>query len=156
MEQFKRFGIDLEKDHFVETSIYGVACVYSLIEKEIESYLKQFSLSTSRFNMMMVIKHQAKDGGISQIEIGKKLVVTASNMTKQLDKLIAEGFVEKNAQVGDRRVNLIKITKKGSDLLDKIWPGYYETIQRIADKIPVKDRETLSKILASWFEKLEK
>lgn len=156
MEQFKRFGIDFDKDNYVETSIYGIACVYALIDKEIENYLKQFNLSTSRFNMMMVIKHQAKDGGISQIEIGKRLVVTASNMTKQIDKLIAEGFVERNAQIGDRRVNLIKITQKGSDLLDEVWPGYYKTIQHIADKISLQDREILSKILANWFEKLEK
>jgi len=156
MEQFKRFGINLEKDHFVETSIYGIACVYALIEKEIENYLKQHDLSTSRFNMMMVIKHQCKEEGISQIDIGKRLVVTASNMTKQLDKLIAEGFVERFAQQGDRRVNLIKITQKGSDLLDEVWQGYYKTISGIADKIPVQDRETLSRILASWFEKLEK
>lgn len=156
MEQFKRFGIDLEVDNFMQTSIYGIASIYALIEKEIENYLKQFSLSTSRFNMMMVIKHQAKEEGISQVEIGKKLVVTASNMTKQLDKLIAEDFVERNAQVGDRRVNLIKITQKGSDLLDKVWPGYYETIQSIANKISVQDRENLSKILASWFSELEK
>lgn len=156
MEQFKRFGIDFDKDNFVETSIYGIACVYALIEKEIENCLKQHGLSTSRFNMMMVIKHQSKEEGISQVDIGKRLVVTASNMTKQLDKLIAEGFVERFAQQGDRRVNLIKITQKGSELLDKIWPDYYETISGIADKIPVQDRETLSRILASWFEKLEK
>jgi MarR family transcriptional regulator, 2-MHQ and catechol-resistance regulon repressor len=155
MEQFKRFGIDFENDEYVQTSIYGVASVFLLIEKEIENYLKQYNLSSSKFNMMMVVKHQGSENGISQVEIGKRLVVTASNMTKQLDKLIVEGFVERFAQVGDRRVNLIKITQTGSDLLDKIWPGYHETIKNIANLISFEERETLSKILAKWFKGLE-
>lgn len=155
MEQFKRFGIDLDKDDFVETSIYGVISVYLLIEKQIENYLKQYNLSSSKFNMMMVIKHQGGENGISQIDVGKRLIVTASNMTKQLDKLIAEGMVERFALKGDRRVNLIKITKQGSDLLDKIWPGYIETIKKISSALSSKERKELSESLAKWFEALE-
>lgn len=155
MEQFKRFGIDFDKDEFVETSIYGVVSVYHLIEKQIENYLKQYNLSSSKFNMMMIIKHHGGEKGISQIDIGKRLIVTASNMTKQLDKLIAEGMVERFALEGDRRVNLIKITKHGSDLLDKVWPGYTVTIKKISSPLSIQERKTLSKSLAKWFEALE-
>lgn len=155
MEKFKRFGIDAKSDNFVQTSIYGVFSVYALLDKEIENYLRQYGLSSSKFNMLMVIKHQATENGISQIDIGKRLVVTASNMTKQLDKLAAEGLVERFAQVGDRRVNLIRITKEGSDLLDKIWPGYHKTIENIAENLSIEERKLLSNILAKWFEKLE-
>lgn len=155
MEQFKRFGVDFDKDEFVETSIYGVVSVYHLIEKQIENYLKHYNLSSSKFNMMMIIKHHGGENGISQIDIGKRLIVTASNMTKQLDKLIAEGMVERFALKGDRRVNLIKITKQGSDLLDEVWSGYIETIKKISSALSVQERETLSKSLAKWFAALE-
>lgn len=155
MDQFKRFGIDIANDDYIQTSIYGVASVFALIEKEIENYLKQHNLSTSKFNILMVIKHQAKEDGISQIEIGKRLVVTASNMTKQLDKLHNEGLIERSAQKGDRRVNLIKVTKAGSDLLDKVWPGYYETVQKIAGHVTLEERKILSATLSKWFERLE-
>lgn len=155
MEQFKRFGIDFDKDEFVETTIYGVVSVYLLIEKQIEIYLKQYNLSSSKFNMMMIIKHHGSKDGISQIDIGKRLIVTASNMTKQLDKLIAEKMVERFSQKGDRRVNLIKITQKGSDLLDKVWPGYVEKIKEITSHLPMHERKTFSQSLAKWFEGLE-
>lgn len=155
MEQFKRFELDADADKFVQTSIYGLWSVYSIIEKQIENYLKQYNLSSSKFNMMMVIKHEGGQKGISQIDVGKRLIVTASNMTKQLDKLIAEGMVERFALKGDRRVNLVKITKKGSDLLDEIWPGYIKIINEIAGKLSVEERQTLTQILVKWFEGLE-
>lgn len=155
MKQFKRFELHVDTDKFVQTSIYGIFSVYPIIVKNIENYLKQYDLSSSKFNMMMVIKHQGGQKGISQIDIGKKLIVTASNMTKQIDKLIEEGMVDRFALKGDRRVNLIKITKKGSDLLDDIWPGYIKTINNIAGKLSIEERKTLTHILEKWFVSLE-
>lgn len=155
MKQFKRFELHSDTDKFVQTSIYGMYSVYAMIEKDIENYLKQYNLSSSKFNMMMVIKHEGGQQGISQINIGKKLIVTASNMTKQVDKLIVDGMVERFALKGDRRVNLVKITKKGSDLLDTIWPGYIKTINNIAGRLDIEERKTLSQILVKWFDSLE-
>lgn len=155
MEKFTRFELHDDTDKFVQTSIYGMYSVYSIIEKEIENYLKQYNLSSSKFNMMMVIKHEGGQKGISQIDIGKRLIVTASNMTKQIDKLITDDLVERFALKGDRRVNLIKITKKGSELLDKIWPGYIKTISNIAGKLSIKERQTLAQILIKWFDSIE-
>lgn len=155
MRHFKRFELDVDTDKFIQTSIYGIFTVYSIAMKMIENYLRQYNLSSSKFNMMMVIKHEGGQKGISQIDVGKTLIVTASNMTKQIDKLIAEGMVERFALKGDRRVNLIKITKKGSDLLDKIWPGYIKTVNDIAGKLSFEERKTLTQILTKWFDSLE-
>lgn len=154
MEQFKKFGID--DGNIEEGAIYGIACVYSLIEKEIENHLKSFSLNPTSFNALMIIKHQGKETGISQIEIGKRLVVTASNMTKMLDKLNREGLIQRSAQEGDRRVNLIKITQKGSDLLDQAWPGYKGKVQEITSLLDRKELQQITNTLAKWLGKLEK
>lgn len=154
MEQFKKFGI--QDGNIEEGSIYGVACVYSLIEKEIENYLKPFNLNPTSFNALMIIKHQGQETGISQIEIGKRLIVTASNMTKLLDKLNREGLIQRTAQEGDRRVNLIKITQKGSDLLDQAWPDYRNKVEEITELLDRKELEQITHILAKWFEGLEK
>lgn len=155
MKQFKRVEVDVNTDEFAQASIYGIFSVYLIIMKKIETYLKEYDLSSSKFNMMMVIKHEGGQKGISQVDVGKTLIVTASNMTKQIDKLIAEGMVERSALEGDRRVNLVKITKQGSDLLDQIWPGYIETVNSIANKLSFDERKTLTQILTKWFDGLE-
>lgn len=154
MKYFKRFELD-DTDEFIQSSIYGVFSVYLVVEKKIENYLKQYELSSSKFNIMMVVKHDGGKSGISQVDIGKKLIVTASNMTKQIDKLIAEGMVERFALKGDRRVNLVKITNKGSTLLDEIWPGYIKTISSLADKLSIEERKKLTQILEKWFINIE-
>lgn len=155
MNKLNRLNIYAKENDFQGLAIYGVAGIFSLIEKNIADYLRQYDLSPAKFNALMVIKHHSKENGISQIEIGDRLLVTASNMTRLVDKLFTDGFIERFAQEGDRRVNLIKITTKGSDLLDKVWPDYYSLISRMTGILSNNELEKLSGILSKWFDELE-
>jgi DNA-binding MarR family transcriptional regulator len=103
---------------------------------------------------MMVIKHAGKEFGLSQIDIGRRLIVTASNMTRLLDKLEKEGYIERFSREGDRRVNLIKISKKGSDILNRVWPGYHGKILDIANSMDKEDLKEISQLLVKWCDKL--
>lgn len=156
MKPFSRFGIEIRKDKIWEGAIYGVACAYAFIEKAISDYLRPYKLTPAKFNAMMIIKHTGKDKGISQVEIGRHLIVTASNMTRLVDKLEIEGYIERLNLAGDRRVNLVRISKKGSVLLDKVWPGYYKKIQELADYLGQDELRQVARLLEKWCVKLER
>lgn len=153
MELLNRFNV--EDDNLEEKTVYSLAHTYSLIEKKIEEYLKLYNLSVTKFNCLMVIKHQGKETGISQIEISKRLIVTTSNIAKLLDKLDTEDLIERSVLKEDRRINLVKITQKGSDLLDQIWPGYKSVIQEVTDLIAHKQLQELYELLSEWYNRLE-
>jgi MarR family 2-MHQ and catechol resistance regulon transcriptional repressor len=155
MKPLSRFGIEVGEHNILEGAIYGLAGAYSLLEKTIANYLRPFKLTPAKFNAMMIIKHQGKDKGISQIEIGRKLIVTASNMTHLIDKLESEGYIDRLSQKGDRRVNLIRISKVGSELLDKVWPGYYKRISEVSNLLPKDELGRLSGLLVKWSGELE-
>ncbi len=154
MSSLSRFGIKVYKSNILEGAIYGVACTYALLDKVIANYLKLYSLTPVKFNALMIIKHAGKDKGISQIDIGRKLIVTASNMTRLLDKLEKEAFIERLSLAGDRRVHLVKISKKGSDLLDRAWPGYYKKIQELAELLTQDELRKVAHILHKWCGKI--
>ncbi|MFC1643601.1 MarR family winged helix-turn-helix transcriptional regulator [Chlamydiota bacterium] len=155
MKEINRFGIDIKKEKKECAVIYGVACIYSLLEKEISKCLRPFKLSPVKFNALMTIKHQGKNTGISQVEISKKLIVTASNMSRLLERMEKEGLVERISREGDKRINLIKISSKGSDLLDKAWPVYSNKLSELGMLINKSELQTLSAILLDWFTKLD-
>jgi DNA-binding MarR family transcriptional regulator len=154
MSILERFCINTGKENFRETAVYALACAYSHIEKEISDYLRPYNLTPAKFNAMMVIKHAGKEFGLSQIDIGRRLIVTASNMTRLLDKLEKEGYIERFSREGDRRVNLIKISKKGSDILNRVWPGYHGKILDIANSMDKEDLKEISQLLVKWCDKL--
>ena len=154
MEYFKNLGFDVGKGRYHEEAVYGVALLYNVINNEISSYLKDFKLTPAKFNVLMTIKHQGSPEGISQVEISKRLIVTASNMTRLLDKLEKEKLINRTAQEGDRRVNIIQISEKGSTLLDKAWLGYIERLKNIINKLDQNDQKLISGLLIKWLTKL--
>jgi len=153
MSYFKELGIRQGADRVNEEVIYNIARAYSLIDRSVTSLLSGYDLSPAKFNILLVVKHLGGDKGIPQNGISAHLLVTTSNMTRMIDKLQKDKYVERAEQKGDRRVNLIKITKKGSDLLDDIWPHYKAKIDSVVSSVfSDTEKETINKLL----EKLEK
>ena len=131
MSIFSELGIRNGRGRVKEELLYNLASFYALSEKAIERVLAPFGLSSVKMNALLIVKHVGKDKGLSQAEIGKKMVVSAGNITRLLDRLQREDLLKRVAQAGDRRVKLIKITKKGSDLLVKAWPVYKKKVDEI-------------------------
>ena len=154
MDHLKSFGIETEKGKYHEEVIYDVGLLYNIINNEIAAYLSHFHLSPAKFNVLMVIKHQGDKEGISQVDISKKLIVSAPNMTRLLDKLEKEKLIEKLSQQGDRRVKLIKVTEKASKLLDDVWPGYTAKLKSLMDAINQEDQKILAGLLTNWLNTL--
>lgn len=151
MNIFHELGIRSRENRINEEVIYNIARVYSVIDSAITLLLSPYGLSTAKFNILLLVKHVHEGKGIAQNEISQLLFVTTSNITRMIDKLENEGFVVRQAQEDDRRVNLIKITKKGSDILDVIWPHYKEIIDRIFSQ---DFRENEKKTMNESLEKL--
>ena len=53
----------------------------------ISTYLKNYDLTPTDMNVLMLVKHQGKDKGVSQVDLGQKLMVTAHNMTRAIQRL---------------------------------------------------------------------
>lgn len=155
MSSLKAFGVEEDKGNYHEEAIYRLALVYNVFINEIFSYLNNYNLTPGKFNILMVIKHHGKKEGISQVEISKRLIVTASNMTKLIDKLEKENLVTRSALEGDRRVNIMKITAKGSKLLDQVWPGYNTKLKELVSGLNQSQQRGVSELLKIWLAKLQ-
>lgn len=155
MTSLKTFGVEEGKGKHHEEAIYSLALVYNVITNEMTSYLDQYDLTPGKFNILMIIKHQGGQEGIPQVEISKRLIVTPSNMTKLIDKLEKDGLVTRSALEGDRRVNIMKITSKGSKLLDEAWPGYAQRLKGLISGLNQSQQKDVSELLKAWLAKLQ-
>ena len=150
MDYFESFGINIDKGKYHEEAIYSIALLYNLFDDKISAYLKDFDLSIGKLNVLVSIRHQGGEKGISQVDISKHLIVSPANMTKLLDKLEEEGLVYRQAHKDDRRVNMIKISPKGIQLLDRLWPGYQKELEGLASRLMRQEQKTLSALLRKW------
>ncbi len=136
-----------------EEIVYCTALMYNRVSGLIANYLKDFNLTVGKFNILFALKSHGGIEGIKQVEVSKHLIVTPSNMTKMIDKLEKEGFVTRSALEGDRRVNIVKITKKALDLLETIWEGYNKVIESSVQNLTQTQQKQLARLLKTWYQK---
>lgn len=145
-------NIDIYFENQDESSklIYAIGLLWGKISSNLDEILQTKKLNISKFNILMIIKHAGGYDGIQQNEISKRLLVTASNITKLLDKLEKEGLITRNSKKDDRRVKLIRITDYGSNLLDKVWPEYKLSIEKLMSQFPSDKAFPVENILLEW------
>jgi len=153
MKDIRTYGVPKGEGRYYEEIVYSMALLYNVIGSDIANYLKEYNLSIGKLNILVAIKHHGSDNGIRQVEISQHLIVTPSNMTKMIDKLEKEGLVTRSALAGDRRVNMVKVTKKGSNLLDSMWDGYTDKLREVVGHLKEDKQKKLAGLLIEWFEK---
>jgi len=85
--------------------------------------------------------------GITQKHIADMAFVEAPTLVPVIDKMEKEGYVTRQSDPGDRRNNLIFMTKKSKDIVDPIIDCILEIRNMGLYKISKKDMETAKKVL---------
>ncbi len=154
MSIFSELGIRVGKDRTNEEFLYNLAACYAHAERRLEQALSRFGLSPVKMNALMILKHAGGKNGLPQVDLARKMIVSAGNITRLIDRLESEGLVERVSRDGDRRVKALKITEKGSELMNRAWPVHQKEINRLASLLRGKDVKAAGLILNDFREQL--
>ncbi|AAW39855.1 MarR family winged helix-turn-helix transcriptional regulator [Dehalococcoides mccartyi] len=91
-------------------------------------------------------------GPLSMGIISKKLCVGLATLTGIVDRLVRQGFVERETPPDNRRVVICHLTPKGNDHYQSLWQF---TTDKVAELLDGVDNEGLS-IIRNGFCQLEK
>lgn len=76
-------------------------------------------------------------------EIGKQLMISPSNTTPLIDKLINERLVVRRPDKGDRRVINVAITRRGLERLDELYRANADIFKSKLSNLPDDDLSLL-------------
>jgi MarR family transcriptional regulator, transcriptional regulator for hemolysin len=88
-----------------------------------------------------------KNEGVSQARLAELADVDAMTMVRILDRMEADGLLERRADPGDRRARRLYLTAKAKPLLDEIWRLAEATRAETFAGISQPDRETFIALL---------
>lgn len=92
--------------------------------------------------------------GLRQYEIGERVLLNKHNLSRLIDRLEGDGLVKRQVCDIDGRGNIVKITGKGAQLRQEMWPVYAKTIQElIADPLTATEVRSLTDIMSALLEK---
>ncbi len=155
MRSFLRgLGYPVEKPEVGAEALYGIVWLATRAQKEAAKVLKAFRLTPAKFNCLMIVNHIGRKEGLSQREIGQRLLIDPGNVTHVMDDLEHQGWIVRDSGP-DRRSHRIRITPKGDCLLNEAWPVYRALVDRLASGLTEQNKRKLVEILSQWRDALE-
>ena len=114
--------------------------------RESQRLFRPLGLTGAQFNVLNILA--AAEDGLSQRELGDKLLVDRSNVTGLLDRMEKVGWVRRQDHPADRRVYLVSLTPAGRALWAKASPLYLEVVAQVTAGLKEKRVEECIQILA--------
>jgi len=100
------------------THLVGYAASRASIElkKTFQKHLGPLELKAVEFSILVLV---ASNESVNQKQLGESLDVSAPNMAITLDRMVERGWVERVRSTEDRRAQLIHLTAKGRQLVER-------------------------------------
>ena len=95
--------------------------------------------------MLFALKYKTR--AITQVELGRRLVVTRATVTSVLDKLESKGYVERRDVPDNRRSYHVELTKAGRKLVDEVEPVYRDSIHYVLEYLDEDEVRSLIDVL---------
>jgi DNA-binding MarR family transcriptional regulator len=122
------------------------------LHSKLDAICSGFKITLAQFNVLRILKGTYPEG-YPRGEIIRRMVEPSPDVTRLIDRLIKEGFVERFYSAKDRRLSLARITKKGINLLTKINPKVDKFNSDYASSLTKSEIEMLSNICEKLYEK---
>jgi MarR family transcriptional regulator for hemolysin len=89
----------------------------------------------------------AKNEGISQKRLSELSDIEPMTLVRILDRMEADGFIERRADPADRRARTLYVTSKAAPTLEQIWQVGAQARNETLNGISAEERNTLVTLL---------
>lgn len=97
-----------------------------------------------------------KKGKMTMHALSEWMSLATSTMTRIVDNLVRDGYIERSHDPQDRRVVQVSLTEKGGQLFQAIKEIYHEYHRRIVENIPAGELHQVVESLTMLIEAIKK
>jgi len=105
----------------------------------------EYGITHGQYNVLRILRGVHPEGH-PRCEIAARMLEKAPDVTRLVDRLEAQGLVERARSEADRRLSITRITEKGLALLDEMRPALEEVERYFTERVSRRDARELSRI----------
>jgi DNA-binding MarR family transcriptional regulator len=123
--------------------------VVHVVEGELRERLKrEFDTTLPRFDVMSAL-YRERDGMLMS-DLSRFLLVSNGNVTGIVERLVADGLVQRSAREGDRRAFIVRLTEDGVARFAAMAAAHEEWIAELLGEVSETDAKALSAMLKAF------
>ena len=112
-------------------------------------------LNAASFDVLATLRRSGKPYALSPSALIDWTMVTSGTMTNRLDRLEAQGLIERRPNPEDGRGSVVGLSKVGFKLIDQVVTEHVANQHRIMSGLTSASLEQLNTNLKTWLEALE-
>lgn len=120
---------------------------YNVLEGEHARFFKSYGITGQQYNVLRILYVRDDGAGLPCQRIGERLVTSAPDLTRLLDRLERDGWIERFRPEHDRRVVLSRLTEAGWDLMERIHPALIDLERSLFGHMSSDDLKQLQALL---------
>ena len=119
----------------------------ALVESQIRRRLREdYRMTLPRFDLMAQLERAEE--GMTLNELSKRMMVTNGNVTGLVDRMVAEGLVDRRPAPKDRRSHFVRLTPLGRRLFQRMAAAHGRWLAVLFNGLDAKEMETMMALLA--------
>ncbi len=115
--------------------------------------LRPFGFTTSQCYTLLELK---KTSGLTMNELSEKMNLNTSTMTRIINNLVRDGYVQRSREEGDRRIVLVGLTESGIMAAGQLELSIMDYYRKILINLPEGQIEDVLKAVALLIEAFDK
>lgn len=119
-------------------------------------WLNRQQITAAEYPIMIYLLDQDKQETASQDEVAQHLMVDKSAVARAVQSLLDKGFITREKDATDRRINRIILTEKGKNTKESIYTGIDVLNNRLLDGFTVEEKNALVGFLDRMTENMKK
>ena len=104
---------------------------------------KEFGITESQLGVLEALLHL---GPLTQGQLCQKILRSGSNLTTVVDNLERDGLVRRERDADDRRVQVVSLTTKGEELIDRALPRHVARVTESVSALTAEEQRELGRL----------
>ncbi len=129
--------------------IINLTYTVNQLNYEFLQHLKKHNLSEPQYNVLRVLRGFRSDGPVSISFIKERMLDRNSDVSRIVDRLVNQGYVNRKENSTDRRIKDVEISEKGISLIAEMIDCEYKSdnlLQNLTNDEVVELNRILDKI----------
>ncbi|GAA1694711.1 MarR family transcriptional regulator [Glycomyces endophyticus] len=122
---------------------------------EVRRFMAGYDLQTGEFDVLCSLRRTDAPHELTATEFMRTALVTSGAITNRIDRMERKGLVERVRGTEDRRVVRIRLTAKGMQVVEEVYPKHVENQASFLERLSAAERKLLIGHLSELLESFE-
>ena len=128
--------------------------IFKALEDQANQFLAEYGLNHTHFIALMMI-YSSENNVLNPCKLSDALMSSRANITRLMDELVENGWVERRGSMEDRRRVELSLTPVGLAIIEKILPRNWERVNNIWADFSSEEIDLTEKLLRKLLSRID-